>query len=122
MIKKLKNKVNLLNEATSQYIKQEIPKIDIGDTIKIKKMIQEGSKERIQISEGVIVAQNNANINKTITVRKTLNNVGVERVYLLHSPHILKIEIIKKSIVKRSKLYYLRNRSGKATRLKQKLD
>nr|YP_010851695.1 ribosomal protein L19 [Echinothamnion hystrix]WGH14615.1 ribosomal protein L19 [Echinothamnion hystrix] len=122
MIKKLKTQTNLINKIQETYLKENIPQINIGDSIKIKKMIQEGNKERIQISEGVVISQNNSHINKTITVRKTVQNIGVERIYLLHSPQILDIEIIKKSKVRRSKLYYLRNRSGKATRLKQKFN
>nr|WGH13823.1 ribosomal protein L19 [Lophurella pseudocorticata] len=120
MIKKLKQRNNLINKIQETYIKDNIPQINVGDSIKIKKIIQEGNKERIQISEGVIISQNHSQINQTITVRKTVQNIGIERIYLLHSPQILDIEIIKKSKVRRSKLYYLRNRSGKATRLKQK--
>nr|YP_010618769.1 Ribosomal protein L19 [Rhodomelopsis africana]WAX02782.1 Ribosomal protein L19 [Rhodomelopsis africana] len=121
MIKKLKQKINLINKIEQNYIKDDIPIIEIGDTIKIKKVIQEGNKERIQISEGVVISKNNSQINQTITVRKTVQNIGVERIYLLHSPQIIEIEITRKSKVRRSKLYYLRNRSGKSTRLKQKL-
>nr|YP_010619739.1 Ribosomal protein L19 [Tayloriella tenebrosa]WAX03752.1 Ribosomal protein L19 [Tayloriella tenebrosa] len=120
MIKKLRYKINSINRIEQQYIKQDIPKVEIGDTIQIKKVIQEGNKERIQVSEGVVISKNNSKINTTITVRKTVQNIGVERIYLLHSPQIISIKIIRKSKVRRSKLYYLRNRSGKATRLKQK--
>nr|YP_009398126.1 ribosomal protein L19 [Gredgaria maugeana]ARW67312.1 ribosomal protein L19 [Gredgaria maugeana] len=120
MIKKLKQQKNLINKIEKEYIKKDVPNIEIGDSIKIKKIIQEGNKERIQMSEGVVISKNHSQINRTITVRKTIQNIGVERIYLLHSPQILNINIIKKSKVKRSKLYYLRNRSGKATRLKQK--
>nr|YP_010851299.1 ribosomal protein L19 [Aphanocladia delicatula]WGH14218.1 ribosomal protein L19 [Aphanocladia delicatula] len=122
MIKKLKQQKNLIHTIEKEYIKQNIPNIDIGDSIKIKKIIQEGNKERIQISEGVVISKNNSQINRTITVRKTIQNIGVERIYLVNSPQIVNIKIIKKSQVKRSKLYYLRNRSGKATRLKQKFN
>nr|YP_010618964.1 Ribosomal protein L19 [Deltalsia parasitica]WAX02977.1 Ribosomal protein L19 [Deltalsia parasitica] len=121
MIKKAKYKINLINSIEQKYIKKNIPTIEIGDTVKIKKLIQEGNKERIQASEGVVIAKNNSQINQTITVRKTVQNIGVEKIYLLHSPQIINIEITKKSKVRRSKLYYLRNRSGKSTRLKPKL-
>nr|YP_010619544.1 Ribosomal protein L19 [Xiphosiphonia pinnulata]WAX03557.1 Ribosomal protein L19 [Xiphosiphonia pinnulata] len=120
MIKKTKHKIDLINNVEQKYIKQYIPKIEVGDTVKIKKVIQEGNKERVQASEGVVISKNNSQINETITVRKTVQNIGVEKIYLLHSPQIVNIEIIRKSKVRRSKLYYLRNRSGKATRLKQK--
>nr|WGH13030.1 ribosomal protein L19 [Echinothamnion sp.] len=122
MIKKLKQKQNLMNQIEKKYTKKDIPNIKIGDSIEIKKIIQEGNKERIQISEGVVICNKNSEINKTITVRKTIQNIGVERIYLLHSPQIINIKIIRRSKVKRSKLYYLRNRLGKATRLKQKFN
>nr|YP_009397722.1 ribosomal protein L19 [Dipterosiphonia australica]ARW66908.1 ribosomal protein L19 [Dipterosiphonia australica] len=121
MIRKFKKKSNLVQKIENQYINHNRPHIETGDSIKIQKVIQEGNKERVQISQGVVIAQNNSNINKTITVRKTVQNVGIEMIYLLHSPHILNIEVIKRSKVRKSKLYYLRNRSGKATRLKAKL-
>ncbi len=122
MIKKLTRNINLIHQVENKYTKEKTIKIDIGDSIKIKKTIQEGNKKRIQISDGVVISCNNSGINKTITVRKTIQNVGVERVYLIHSPQILDIEIIKKAKIRRAKLYYLRNRSGKATRLKQKFN
>jgi len=100
--------------------KNNLPNIEIGDSINIGFLIQEGNKERVQISEGVVISKNNANLNTTITVRKILQNVGVEKAYLIHSPRIVSIEITRKSKVRRAKLYYLRKRSGKATRLKQK--
>ena len=103
-----------------KHIKQEQKNIEIGDSLKIKKIIQEGNKERIQFVEGVVIAKKNSGVNKTITIRKTIQNVGVERIYLLNSPQIIDIDIIKKAKVRRSKLYYLRSRSGKATRLKQR--
>nr|YP_009392134.1 ribosomal protein L19 [Periphykon beckeri]ARW60482.1 ribosomal protein L19 [Periphykon beckeri] len=121
MIKKLKYQLNLINEIEKKHQKKNVPKITIGDNVKIKKIIQEGNKERIQISEGVVISKNNSQINTTVTVRKVIQNVGVEKIYLLHSPQILNIEITKQSKIRRAKLYYLRNRSGKATRLKQKL-
>lgn len=112
--------LDLMSIIEGKHIKNDLPNIEIGDSVKIKKTIQEGSKERIQISEGVIISKKNSQLNATITVRKIIQNVGVERVYLLHSPQIINIEIIRKSKVRRSKLYYLRTRSGKATRLKQR--
>jgi large subunit ribosomal protein L19 len=83
-------------------------------------LIQEGNKERIQSAEGVVIAKHNAHLNTTITLRKIMQGVGVERVYLINSPRIKTIEIIRRSKVRRAKLYYLRDRSGKATRLKQR--
>ena len=102
------------------YLKNNIPIIDIGDTIKIGVLIQEGNKERVQFSEGVIIAIHNAQLNTTITVRRIFQGIGIEKIYLIHSPRITEIKIIRKSKVRRAKLYYLRNKFGKATRLKQK--
>lgn len=115
-------KVNsdIIAEIEEKFKKNSIPNIEVGDSIKISLLIQEGSKERIQTTEGVIISKNNNNLNTTITVRKVLQNIGVEKVYLIHSPRIKNIEITRKSKVRKSKLYYLRNKLGKATRLKQK--
>nr|YP_009400000.1 ribosomal protein L19 [Tolypiocladia glomerulata]ARW69819.1 ribosomal protein L19 [Tolypiocladia glomerulata] len=121
MIIKKKNKTNLIKLTELKFLKTEITKIETGDSIKIKKIIQEGNKERIQVSDGVVIAKKNSGINQTITLRKTIQNIGVEKIYLVHSPKIVKIEVIKKARVRRAKLYYLRLRSGKATRLKQKI-
>nr|YP_009398767.1 ribosomal protein L19 [Kuetzingia canaliculata]ARW67953.1 ribosomal protein L19 [Kuetzingia canaliculata] len=121
MIKEQIKSFDRMRYIEKNYKKNNLPRIEIGDSIKIKKIIQEGNKERIQSSEGVIIAKKNSNINVTITVRKVVQNIGVERIYLVHSPNIINIEIIKRSKVRRSKLYYLRHRSGKATRLKQKI-
>nr|YP_010951829.1 50S ribosomal protein L19 [Laurencia elata]WMP12768.1 50S ribosomal protein L19 [Laurencia elata] len=119
----IKNKIvysNIIQQFENKYIKDTITKIDVGDTVKVKKIIQEGNKERIQISEGVVICKKNTSLNHTITIRKIVQNIGVEKIYLVHSPQIINIEVTRKSKIRRSKLYYLRNRSGKATRLKQK--
>lgn len=118
-----KNKIcysSLIDEIEKNYMKSEIEKIEIGDNLKIKKIIQEGTKERVQLSEGVVISKRNINLNYSVTIRKTIQNIGVERVYLIHSPQIIDITVTRKSKVRRSKLYYLRERSGKATKLKQK--
>lgn len=111
---------NTILSVEEKFTKKNVPKIEVGDTIKIGILIQEGSKERIQSTEGVVIAKNNYNLNTTITIRKIIHSIGVERVYLIHSPRIVNIEITRKSKVRRAKLYYLRNKLGKATRLKQK--
>ena len=113
--------MNIIQKIENKLKKSNIPTISIGDTIKINVAIQEGNKERIQLSEGVVISKHNANLNTTITVRKIVQNIGVERIYLIHSPHIREIKIIRKSKVRKAKLYYLRNRSGKAAKLKRKL-
>ena len=112
----------LITNVEAKQLKSDLPIIDIGDTVKMGLLIQEGNKERIQYAEGVIIAKHNAGINTTITVRKVMQGIGVERVYLVHSPRIKTLSIIRKSKVRRAKLYYLRQRSGKATRLKQRFN
>ena len=102
--------------------KNKIPQLYVGDTIKIGVRIIEGGKERVQPYEGTIIAMRNGGINETITVRRVFQGVGVERVFLLHSPRIASIKLIRRGKVRRAKLYYLRDRVGKATRVKQRFD
>lgn len=116
------NKQKYLNDLQNQYLKTDLPKIQIGDGIKLGIKIIEGNKERIQFYEGTVIAKKNSSINTTITVRKVFQNIGVERIFLIHSPKVNSIEIIKSAKVRRSKLYYLRNRRGKASRLKQRFN
>nr|YP_009397925.1 ribosomal protein L19 [Sonderella linearis]ARW67111.1 ribosomal protein L19 [Sonderella linearis] len=122
MIKKRKKYLHILQQIEKKFLKENIPIINIGDNIKIKKLIQEGQKERIQTSDGVVISKRNTHLNTTITIRKIIQNVGVEKVYLVHSPQIINIEILGGSKVRKSKLYYLRKKLGKATRLKQKFN
>jgi large subunit ribosomal protein L19 len=102
------------------FLKQDLPSIRIGDNVKIGVKIIEGNKERVQFYEGTILAKKNSSINTTITVRKILQGIGIERVFLIHSPKIDSITVLNSSKVRRSKLYYLRNLRGKASRLKQR--
>lgn len=110
----------LLDEAESKYLRKPLPLIDVGDTVRIGVMIQEGNKERVQYTEGVVIAKKNTGLNHTLTIRKVLQGIGVERIYLIHSPRIKQLSILSRAKVRRSKLYYLRGKFGKATRLKQK--
>lgn len=112
----------LQKKVEDKHIKSNIPKIRIGDTVKIGLIIQEGQKERVQYAEGVVIAKHQARLNTTITLRKIIQNIGVERIYLIYSPRIQSMNIIRKSKVRRAKLYYLRNRFGKATRLTEKIN
>jgi len=107
-----------IHSLEKSYLKTDYPSLDIGDYIKLGILIQEGNKERTQYCRGVIIAKKNQGINFSIVVRYTLQGVGVERTFLIHSPRIQNIEILKRSKVRRAKLYYLRSRSGKSTRLK----
>jgi large subunit ribosomal protein L19 len=114
------NNTALLNKVESEYIKEDLPNVRVGDTVRLGVEIREGKKTRTQAYQGVIISQKNSGINKTITVRRVMQGIGVERCFLLHSPKIKTIEIKRSSKVRRSKLYYLRELSGKATRLKQR--
>jgi large subunit ribosomal protein L19 len=101
------------------FLKNDIPILQIGDNVKVGVKIIEGNKERVQFYEGTIIAKKNTSINMTITVRKILQGIGIERIFLIHSPKIDSITVLRSSKVRRSKLYYLRNLKGKASRLKQ---
>ena len=112
----------IIDELEKPYMEKEVPDVNPGDTVKVFVRIVEGNKERIQAFEGTIIKKHGSGINETITVRKVFQGVGVERVFLLHSPRIEKINVVRRGDVKRSKLYYLRERSGKATRIKEKIE
>ncbi len=110
----------LVQNIENEQFKTQLPLICVGDTVKIGLIIQEGNKQRIQPYEGTIIAQHRAGISTTITVRRMLKNVGVERIFAVHSPLIQNIEIIRRVKVRKAKLYYLRTRIGKSTRLKER--
>jgi large subunit ribosomal protein L19 len=102
-----------------KFLKKDLPILRIGDNVKLGIKIIEGNRERTQFYEGTIIAKKNTSINTTITVRKTLQGIGVERIFLIHSPKVESIQVLRSSKVRRSKLYYLRSLKGKASRLKQ---
>jgi len=108
-----------IKKIEKNFLKENLPFLKVGDNTKIGVNIIEGNKERIQLYEGVIIAKKNGSINTTVTIRQTLQNVGVEKTFLIHSPKINFIKILRSSKVRRSKLYYLRKLRGKASRLKQ---
>lgn len=109
----------IISSIESDYLKYGLPVIRVGDTVRVGVRIREGGKERIQPYEGVVIAIRHGGINQTMTVRRIFQGVGVERVFLLHSPKVADIKIVRRGKVRRAKLYYLRNRVGKATRLKE---
>ena len=113
------NPQKTIKNVENQFLKKDIPILKIGDSVKIGVKIIEGNKERVQFYEGTIIAKKNTSINTTITVRRIFQGIGVERIFLIHSPKIDSIKVLKSSKVRRSKLYYLRNLKGKASRLKQ---
>ncbi|NJL37979.1 MAG: 50S ribosomal protein L19 [Leptolyngbyaceae cyanobacterium SL_5_9] len=112
----------IIRSIEAEQLKSDLPIIHVGDTIRVGVRIQEGGKERVQPYEGTVIAMRNGGINETITVRRVFQGVGVERVFLLHSPRVADIKIIRRGKARRAKLYYLRDRVGKATRLKQRFD
>ena len=113
------NNQKTIDTVNNNFLKNNVPDIKIGDNIKIGVKIVEGNKERIQLYEGTVIAKKNSSVNTTITVRKILQGIGVERIFLIHSPRVDSIKVLNSAKVRRSKLYYLRNLKGKAGRLKQ---
>ena len=109
----------LMAHVESKFLKAKPPEFDVGDIVDVHQKIVEGDKERIQVFSGTVIMRKGEGINATFTVRRIVNNEGVERIFPLHSPKIEKLEVKRKSRVRRAKLYYLRERTGKATRLKE---
>ena len=108
-------------EITNSDLKSDLPDFKSGDTIEVGVKVIEGNRSRVQIFEGVVIAiSSGGGINKTFTIRKISNGVGVERIFPMHSPNIDSIKVLKRGKVRRAKLYYLRNRTGKAARIKEK--
>ena len=101
---------------------KKLPEIYVGDTVRVGVRISEGNKERVQPYEGVVIAKRHGGINKTITVRRIFQGIGVERIFLVHSPQVASIKVERRGKVRRAKLFYLRERVGKATRVKQRFD
>ena len=113
---------NLIKEFEDAQLKKELPEIYVGDTVKVGVKITEGNKERVQPYEGVVIAKRHGGINQTITVRRIFQGIGVERVFMLHSPQVASLKVERRGKVRRAKLFYLRDRVGKATRVKQRFD
>lgn len=111
--------MNLVDFVEQPYLRENIPPFRVGDTVKVHVKIREGEKERIQVYEGVVIARKGKGATETFTVRRVSYNVGVERTFPVHSPKLEKIEISRRGKVRRAKLYYLRERTGKAARIKE---
>jgi large subunit ribosomal protein L19 len=109
----------LISHIEAPLLKKNLPSLEVGDTVKVFVKIKEGGKERTQGYEGVVIKQRGSGLGKTVTVRRVFQGVGIERVFLLHSPRVEKITVQRKGHVRRAKLYYLRKRSGKATRIRE---
>ena len=113
--------MDLMKALTSQYMKPELPEMNVGDTVRVHQKITEGARERIQIFEGTIIARKHGGIGETITVRRVSYGVGCEKVFPVHSPRVASVETVRKGKVRRAKLYYLRDRFGKAAKVKERI-
>ena len=113
--------MDLMKALTSQYMKEELPQMNVGDTVRVHVKIKEGARERVQVFEGTIIARKHGGIEESITVRRLSYGVGCEKVFPVHSPNIVKVETVRRGKVRRAKLYYLRNRLSKAAKVKEKV-
>lgn len=113
--------MDLMKQFTEKYKKESAPTADVGDTVRVHIKVKEGSRERIQVFEGTVIAKKHGGIEETVTVRRVSYGVGVEKVFPIHAPTVEKIETVRKGKVRRAKLYYLRDRVGKAAKVKESL-
>jgi len=113
--------MDLIKELNKEQLARELPEVKVGDTVRVHVKVKEGSRERIQIFEGTVIAKKHGGIEKTITVRRLSYGVGVEKVFPVYSPSIETIEVVRSGAVRRAKLYYLRGRVGKSAKIKEKL-
>ena len=110
--------MDLMKALTSQYMKAEAPEVHVGDTVRVHVKIKEGSRERVQVFEGTVIAKKHGGVAETFTVRRIAYGVGIERVFPINSPFVEKVTVVRKGKVRRAKLYYLRGRTGKAAKVK----
>ena len=113
--------MNLIQNLTEKYMKPELPAMNVGDTVRVTLRVKEGNRERNQAFEGIIIAKKHGGIQETITVRRVSYGVGCEKVFPVHSPSIVSVETVRRGKVRRAKLYYLRDRVGKAAKFKERL-
>ena len=111
--------MDLIKAFTNEQLKESVPSFEIGDTVRVENKIKEGNRERIQIFEGTVIAKKHGGIQETFTVRRVSYGVGVEKTFPMHSPNVEKVEVVRKGKVRRAKLYYLRDRVGKAAKVKE---
>ena len=112
--------MNIISVLEQEQLRADIPAFRAGDTVRVHVKVVEGSRERIQVFEGVVINRQGGSVRETFTVRRIASGVGVERTFPLHSPRLAKIEVIRRGVVRRAKLYYLRNLTGKAARIREK--
>ena len=113
--------MDLVKALSEQYIKEDKPSVSIGDTVRVTVKVKEGNRERTQAFEGTVIAKKHGGINETITVRRISYGVGVEKTFPIHSPNVVKVDVIRVAKVRRAKLYYLRGRVGKASKVKEQM-
>ena len=119
--KRRKHIMDKLQSFVSEQLKTEVPSFNVGDTVVVHNKIKEGTRERIQLFEGLVIAKKNGGISETFTVRHIAYGVGVEKTFPIHSPNVEKVDVIRRGKVRRSKLYYIRDRVGKASKVKELL-
>ena len=112
--------MNIINVLEQERLRTDIPTFRAGDTVRVHVKVVEGTRERIQVFEGLVIKRQNGGVRETFTVRRIASGVGVERTFPLHSPRLAKIEVMRRGVVRRAKLYYLRNLTGKAARIREK--
>lgn len=117
-----KTMLEIVKALGEEQMKKDAPKFEIGDTVRVHGQIKEGNRERIQVFEGIVIRKKNGGISETFTVRRLSYGVGVEKTFPLHSPHVVKVDVVRRGKVRRARLYYLRDRVGKAAKVKEKLD
>ena len=111
--------MDLIKELSAKQMKADAPQVSVGDTVKVHVKVKEGARERVQIFEGTVIAKKHGGIQETFTVRRVSYGVGVEKTFPMHSPNVEKVEVVRKGKVRRAKLYYLRDRVGKAAKVKE---
>ena len=111
--------MNNFDAFKSEQLKETVPVFNVGDTIRVHNLIKEGTRERIQMYEGTVIGKHGGGISETFTVRRMAYGVGVEKTFPLHSPHVVKVDILRRGKVRRAKLYYLRDRVGKSSKVKE---
>ena len=113
--------MDLIKALNNEQLKENVPVINVGDTVRVSNKIKEGTRERVQLFEGIVIAKNGGGISETFTVRRVSYGVGVEKTFPVHSPNVEKVEIVRNGKVRRAKLYYLRDRVGKSSKVKEQL-
>jgi len=111
--------ISIIKELEKEQLKSEVPQFNVGDTVRVYAKVVEGTRERTQMFEGVVIKRQNGGLNETFTVRRLSYGVGVEKTWLLHSPRMEKVEVVRRGIVRRARLFYLRDRVGKAAKVKE---